>query len=436
MNKESNVFYSNSIKYSYRLAPIVIIMLFYLLTLVFFEFGPIDWPITNKWLLYIYLFLAYIFMFIGYLTGIRNKKIVAKSDNIKIFYLFLFIYIIMLPLTSYGRTGNFIPNIFNQGLDFGALYYSSAEYRIAWPEYIRFIFAPALFAVFPLGIFLWRKLGKKIKSIYVLSILYYVFIDISRGTNKSIADHVVLLIMVGLLVLIINQKKKLRIRDKFKKIKSYQKVLLISISIILLITFINIFTLFISSRTLSTYNQYAGTYIDLNNSLLSFSDDETQKYGLAMFMYYLSQGYYGLSLALDKPFIFSYGFGYSSFLLENISQLGLENIKLDTYAYRLYEDNWPTGMVWSSFFVWPASDITFLGVLLLMGIIGYVLGSTWVSSLLGNDYVSLIVFSLLCILAFYVPMNNQLFQGGELFIASWFWIGLWGLNKIKIKLRK
>jgi hypothetical protein len=438
--KENEVVYSNNLNIFIRLAPILILMTFYLATIIVFEFGPHNWPVTNKLELYSYLFVAYLFMFIGFLISVRNKKVRVRTENLQIFKLFLLLFVVVLPITAYGRTGSFIPNIFNAQLDFGAAYYESQQYRIAWPEYIRILLSPALFAAIPLGIYFWGKLKFNVKVIYIIGIFYYLSIDISRGTNKSIAEFILIVIILGFLNVFIKNKNTFSNNTSLKKLVINKKslrnsIITILVSIALLIIFFNLFTLFISSRTTSLYNPFSATYTDLDNILLSFLATDNQKFGMAALMSYLSQGYYGLSLALDKPFYFTGGIGYSTFLLNNFSDLGFEQIKYNTYALRLAEDNWPTGQVWSSFFVWPASDITFYGVLILMFTIGYILGSTWISSLIGNDYASVVLFSLFCILAFYIPMNNQLFQSGELFICTWFWIGYWFKEKFRIRLR-
>ncbi len=74
-------------------------------------------------------------------------------------------------------------------------------------------------------------------------------------------------------------------------------------------------------------------------------------------------------------------------------------------------------MVWSTFFVHPASDIGFPGVIVLMALIGFALGLSWRDTLERRDPLAAGVFFHLCILVFYLPANNQLFQGGELAIG-------------------
>ncbi|MDN7244683.1 hypothetical protein [Planococcus shenhongbingii] len=415
-----------------RLLPLYTLLIYYFITLIVFKYGPTEWPVKNEILLFSYLIFAYLSLSIGYILGIKYKFSSLKKDKVlKYFPFFLFLFLTMLPLTSFGRTGSFLPVISLTSLDFGQAYYNSQNVRSSWVEYLRILTGPATFAVLPLGIIYFKKMKLGIKFLFITSIIYFLMIDISRGTNKSIADFILIFFITSLLIFVRNSitTKALEL-SKRNLIKGTSLIIFISIS---LFSFLQFFSLFIGSRTKSIYNSFSNTYLDLNNPFLKIVGNEELSYGLAMLMSYLTQGYYGLSLALEKPFVFTYGFGYSSFLLENIAELGFPYIKSESYPYRLFEDNWPTGQVWSSFFVWPASDITFLGVILLMVLIGYILGRSWMESLIYLNSSSIVVLCLMFILCFYLPLNNQLFQGGEPFIYTWFWLVLWLFGKKWLK---
>lgn len=415
----------------FKYLPIIIVMSYLLMTIIFFTFGPNEWPIKNPVKLYTFLFFANTSLLIGYILGTKKRKLVYRCKSFRPLFRFsLLVYFLFLPITSYARTGNVIPDVLNAITNFGKAYYESK--KVAWPEYLRMMVSPALIACVPLGIYKWDQLRRLEKILLLFSIIYYISIDISRGKNKSLADYLIIFTMILML-----KKIKLFI-DKtgsyvFHLNKRMLRILIMYFIIISLLgwVFFNYFTMVISSRTYSLYNSFTGNTIQIDNVLLAPFKTELQKYGAAKLMAYLSQGYYGLSLALDKPFHFSYGIGYSLFLLENAEEiLGLSNVKKLTYSYKLYDDNWPTGRVWSSFYVWPASDITFFGVILLMFIIGFIYATVWLESLLSNDHISLIIFSLLNILLFYIPANNQLFQEGETFFGSWFWFLYWFLRRI------
>jgi len=137
---------------------------------------------------------------------------------------------------------------------------------------------------------------------------------------------------------------------------------------------------------------------------------------------YLTHGYRGLSLAMDEDYTPTWGLGFSEFLRHNVLRaVGQsereEQVEARTYVGKLIDQGWPDGMVWSTFFVHPASDIGFPGVIVLMALIGFALGLSWRDTLERGDPLAAGVFFHLCILVFYLPANNQLFQGGELAIG-------------------
>ena len=102
-----------------------------------------------------------------------------------------------------------------------------------------------------------------------------------------------------------------------------------------------------------------------------------------------------------------------------------EAVEARTYAGKLTDQGWPDGMAWSTFFVHPASDLSFPGVVALMALIGFGLGLTWRDTLVRADPLACGVAFHLCILVFYLPANNQLFQGGELAIGFTVLVGAW-----------
>jgi hypothetical protein len=95
---------------------------------------------------------------------------------------------------------------------------------------------------------------------------------------------------------------------------------------------------------------------------------------------------------------------------------------------------WPTGVKWSSAFVYFASDLTFLGTIVLFGVMAYALAKTWKESVINKNQISTIFFYLLIIIFIYAPANNQMFQLGENFIAFWTWFLVWLLYPRMLKI--
>jgi len=133
---------------------------------------------------------------------------------------------------------------------------------------------------------------------------------------------------------------------------------------------------------------------------------------------YATHGYKGLSLAMDHSFTPSYGLGFSPFVRHNVLRIlgkseNEQAVYANTYAGKTEADGWSTGLMWSTFFVNPASDITFPGTIVLMFVIGYLWSLAWRDALERDDVLAIVVFFYLSILVFYLSANNQILEGGE-----------------------
>jgi len=152
-------------------------------------------------------------------------------------------------------------------------------------------------------------------------------------------------------------------------------------------------------------------------------------FAIAALSQYITQGWYGLSLALQLPFVWTYGFGnsYSMMIVYDRFLFGESLLDL-SYPYRVGEAfGWGDRQdKWYSWFTWVASDVSFLGVLLLAIPMGYVYGTTWRESVEYRNPVSIFLFSLLTLGLVFLPANNQLLHtpNGVLvfFIAVLMWV--------------
>lgn len=136
------------------------------------------------------------------------------------------------------------------------------------------------------------------------------------------------------------------------------------------------------------------------------------KYQYATILTYPTQGYYGLSLCLTTPFEWTYGLGASRGLNSIVNQL-LPSIPIlvsRTYPLRAEAIYGYPGLAnWHTIFPWLASDLTYFGALLYMGIVAYVFGKCWVQAIEYSNPLSFILLTLLSIQYLFVPANNQLF---------------------------
>jgi hypothetical protein len=149
-------------------------------------------------------------------------------------------------------------------------------------------------------------------------------------------------------------------------------------------------------------------YVDTGHPIFwVFGND----YGLslALFLSYLSQGYYGLGLALETNWHWTYFLGSS--------------YSISVFANRLFglEWQWPnnlfsqTGLTtgwgdshWYTVFTHFATDFTFPGTILLFGFFAYAYARSWRAAIRYENPFAILMFALLTMGAFFMPANNQL----------------------------
>lgn len=148
---------------------------------------------------------------------------------------------------------------------------------------------------------------------------------------------------------------------------------------------------------------------DANPAIASVIGDEAAR-GLNVTIFYPTQGYLGLAKNLETPFAWS-GFRGSSRALDSyITQYsGSPSAYESTYPARTEErTGYPALMYWATIYPWVASDFTFPGAALLMGLLGWWLARLWIEAAFLRRRLSVLLFSQLVLLVAYIPANNQI----------------------------
>jgi hypothetical protein len=149
------------------------------------------------------------------------------------------------------------------------------------------------------------------------------------------------------------------------------------------------------------------------------------KFGITMLASYLTQGYYGLSLALRSDFQSTWGLGHSPFITSIYSRLtGDEKLYERSYVFKLRSQGWDDLGRWSTAFPWFANDVGFAGALAIVGVAAWVWGASWKDAALGSDTAAA-VFALSMIFFAYLPANSQLTLNADLYCTTLYWIGMW-----------
>lgn len=432
--------------------PIVIVELYLLLTEIIFFVGPIKWGDYNTFKLIIFLLFSHVFLYIGYNYGVKRTsknfsnikqeekeyKLNVIMNNLKILMILMILINIAYIIIKVGSISNILNKIVIGFLNPSANYNNkfntkfSRLYSTFAPIYV--VSAFFTFSVIPVSLYFFKKLNKFYKFLTILNILIEISKWLITGTNKGIIDVILIIIFIFLLKFLQDKKN---IKPKFRKVIRVKEFILKIFLIILLITGLLFFINNINGRLLGK-TEYI--LISLNNA--TFKEDlfykhipQVIKTNMTYIQSYISQGYYGLGLALDMNFVPMFGIGHSTFLIENIGNVLDNDFYLRNYTERISYLGWSSTVNWHTAYTWFANDLSFTGVVFLMFFIGFYF-SKIVNHVMEKDGVIFIsLFVIMMIMFFYFPMNNQIFNNPIQFMGFCGLNIFWIIRKMKTNRR-
>jgi hypothetical protein len=420
-----------------RYVPLVVTLGLFLVSWSLLVLGPIDWHLTDPARVHVFLVCATLAFVAGYGVAVRRRRTTTAPgrsplDASALVVAGAVVYLLLYVPVTWTTTGDLVPNVWHGLRDAGSAYAENKRLNeSATPVflYVRMLVAPLTILLFPLTLFLWPRLSRPARVLGALCVLLSVALTIAQGINRGVAEFSGQLVLF--LVLVAGSSLSRERRGRLLRS-------LVGIALVVS-CFFAYYAATMNSRieadgaadeTSSSEDTdermrdtamigVAATRED--NVFFDLVPPALQSEGLILSSY-LTHGYRGLSLAMDEDFTPTWGLGFSEFYRHNLLRVAgqadrEEAVEARTYAGKLIDQGWPDGMVWSTFFVHPAADIGFPGVVVLMALIGFALGLSWRDTLERADPLAAGVFFHLCILVFYLPANNQLFQGGELAIG-------------------
>jgi len=449
-----------------RLAPIVVAMIYLSCTVLLLASGLWPWPIKDPVLLYGFLILAPLCLLGGYLSAVFGtpRSYSGRWSLRSVFWVCVGTTLVVLPATSHARTGSWYPNVVRGLRDPGSAYTNSVALQASgqWIEYVRILLGVPLTLLLPLTVYFWKTLTKSMRVMALIAIGGYLGIYVASGTNKALADTAILISALGAAAVLGG-----RISVGRRHVLAVAGTGITAIALLLVF-----FSAGQSSRTgglavsldinarapnwssparppdaqyaalvargyafspakYQREHPHAGSPLvlaHLNYWLVAPLPERLRRSFIAL-AGYLTQGYYGLSLALEQPYVPTYGLGGSQFLARAGGRLvGSTKFEDRPYPMRVeYKDGWDAYGLWSTFYAWIASDITFPGVLLLMVLIGRLLALGWLDTLEGSNPFAVGAFALLVLMIAYLPANDQLLSSGEStvgfigLLALWMW---------------
>lgn len=424
------------------LLPLIFFQSYLLFMTFIFFFGPWRWPIDNGRDLFLYLTASQAFIAVGYLFSwnqvqkCRAKVIEDVIDRnvmsgLRFLKISLILTLVMFIPTSLSRTGSIFPDVINGLNNTGYAYNDTAklidgnrDYVLV--EYIRIMVSPLLIGVIPLTIVHWGGLSKIWKALSLLSIIGFLSIYIGTGTNKGLAEFIVLTPWFYYLIICIGQKSRTRSRW------------LVAAGIALLFI---AFLQFFNAGQLQRSGMVGETGVMFDGRRLIRSDSralenvlsEGQIKTYVSFTRYLSTGYYALALSFEVDTPSTLGLGNSMFLARNADAIfDTDFFTQESIPGKLERQlGFPQFGLWHSIYPWLASDFGYGGSLVIMAIFAYIFGISWGYSVISMDHRWIILLSLMFVLFFYISANNQVFQSGETCIGFFATIGMIYFSKIR-----
>ena len=434
--------------FGYRYLPLTSYLCYSVFVVFCFLVAPVEYFGIDYFVLIAYLAALILLFSIGYLYGAKGPMEVAAggSDGCRSPRYFSYLRVqglirLLLTTSVIGVLAQAYA-LLASGVEFSLAtiganyvnYYDGYERGTAdiGLTYILDIFRQAVSVLTVLfGIFYYRFLSRLERYTVILIITSYLFINvIGSGKQKYLGD-VVIFFTYCAMINFAAMRRRVRLR----------RIAWLSIAAAL------IFVLFVeilkqryvaAEIELADMNRISHHLITWDEQALIFEWLGIE-YGFALgsFLTYFTQGLYGLYLSFTLPFEWTFFVG-NSYSLGRITEIILGENKMileSTYPYRVGEVyGWGLSK-WHSLFAWLASDVTFVGVLLMSPLFSYFYARVWVGAVSGVNAFSGPLFIYLSLGLVFSYANNQIMHGLAgvmvllVLVLGWFMIEKWSRRK-------
>lgn len=422
-------------KYFAPYAPLKFFLLYLAVTLSLAAWGPIEYFMFPIGKTIIFMAAVMVALTAGYVYGVEKGVNVSRSRRPPDQALVRKIFDISLAISFTALAISLATSIINGqfNTDFSAIgdtYYSRYEdYERNTGNYsITFILysfsLPFNFILFIFGFYYFISLDKIRRTLVVTfavsSLMFYV---LGSGKQKQLGDILVYLLTVLAL--------RYGVRRMPIKLKWVLAVAVLSVAAVL--AFVAVLGQRYGAIGVNVGNVNWRVldliYIDTTHPIFQIFGNKLGL-NLSMFLTYLSQGYYGLGLALETDWHWTHfmGFSYSLSVIGN-RFFGLEWEWPNTLLHQVGVTTGWGESKWHTVFTHFATDFTFPGTVILFGFFAYVYARAWLAATRYENPFAILMFSMLTMGAFFMPANNQLLHSpGALFTTIvvsmlYLWLG-------------
>lgn len=430
--------FTGAVNGKFRHLPLLVGLGFLLFTFLLFLFGPIDYPVKNYLGVVTYFIVVLAVLNFGFRAGARRPAQGSRLEISRVVFVVGAVAALVLLVPScYYYTGKMpweaLGAVQNQHLA-----YSSLAEQLDLTEgqrgpiiFARSLAMPFIWAVIPLGTIYWKKLNWYYRSLFLSTVLCTLIFSALRGTDREIAD---VLITGGSAYAIAVARRALGnalspaspwARSGNLLLRRWRMALA---GVLVLTVAASVFVERKEGR-MGTVSAFcflnSGACADYTHPIVVNMND-SGKFAVSAGSAYLTNGYYGLSLALEKPFYSSWGLGHSSAIARIYGSIvGEAQLALPTYNFRNGDEGWPQEFFWSTMITSIANDVSFPGAVLVMGVFAWAWGRSWIDATRARNDSAAIVFCLATFSIFYFPANLQILQTLEGYSTVLFWLSAW-----------
>jgi hypothetical protein len=438
-----------------RLVPLTLILIYLLSTIALFYLGPLRWPVTNPIALNLFLSVALGGIVVCYVIGSGGVGIGSPVGHWRAMIVVGALLNVAILFPSAHYYADKMPwQLFEAMRDQNAVY-EALQKKLAETagsrtiiSIVRAVTYPLIFAVLPLSILKWRAMNWRLCLLALAAMLSSFAFSMLRGTDREVFD---VFIIAGASMLVAIGRWVVAVGAPLRRILVRPGAVVGGIAfIVAAVVALSVFADRRVARAGYTPEAYASGARDApslsahlqlpdgwltimcirkiclqQDHLLIRQADVPQKYAALMLTSYLTQGYYGLSLAMTQSFHSTLGLGHSPVIARTFERITHSNAIYERgYTYGLRNLDWSDESQWSTIFPWLANDVSFPGAILVISLLAFLWGRSWRDAIAGNDGAA-IVFCLLFQLFIYVPANNQLAQTFDAYLAVTAWCGFW-----------
>ena len=419
------------------MAPIILIESYLIFTLLIFTFGPIEYYLDDPLIFWCFIFLYHVSMILGYVlaaispkNGIRlNRQLIVPSFLAIRLLIFVAFFAFLIGHKNISMSDSLIPADFLADISAG-LIKSEEQYVLKIERLdgyvgskllnlLNFFIAFTKIILIPIVIFYWEKLTIVDKVLAVVVSFLPVLSGISTGTNKPLFDFVIIY-GVSLLLHFV----ACFYREKRWNFKS-RRFFILSIVVFFVAALWFFGTAMLGRGGDPSYVEMTSPlgHIRLDDAYRNVDSDSFLAYTYVWLSYYLVQGYYGFSQALNMDFTSTLGFGNSHFLTRQVEWAIGYDFSQYTYQHKIVS-SWGEAQ-WHSLYSHIANDVHFFGVAVWNFIMGFYLAKLWKSFLNEDNLYSKFLLPLFALIIIWTPANNQVFGYLETFSTFFFMTILW-----------